>query len=108
MTVPHRRIDLPNGAYVLLAGSSTGNPPGHTGGMTTNSSTTWVRLVRGAWDSGWHNADTKSIVKIEQWWRCVQTEADICDAWEITTGSAWPPSCPDSAYLKGIDGLGVQ
>lgn len=105
--VPHRRVSLPGGWFVLLAGTSSGNAPGHTGGMTTNASETWVRLVRfenvaAAWDSGWHRAGERSLLKLTRWWEAVERAEDIPDAWDITVGGAWPPPRYDETYFKGV------
>lgn len=105
--VLYRRIFLPDGWSVLLTGTGSGNPPGHTGGMTTNSCETWVRLLRSGggavmWDSGWHRGGERSLTKLTNWWKAVERAADIPDAWDITVGGAWPPPRYDDTYFKGV------
>lgn len=107
--IPHRHIDLPGGAVVLLAGTGGSNPPGHTGGMQTNSCEAWVRLVRGEWDSGWHRAQDRSLVKLAAWWGLAWSDDDIPDVWALTVGGVWPPPRYDDVFYKGVawlDGVG--
>lgn len=82
--------DLPDGWTVELCGSSTGRKPGQTGGMSTNSSTLWCRLIHGEWTTGWHAVCTKSQVRTRQWWLLVESVPDIDVAWSATCDESRP------------------
>lgn len=96
---------LPSGWRVALCSTGSGNPPGHHGGMATCSSEMWCRLVRDAWDSGWHRCGIKSLLKAKAWWDLVESEADIREAWDGCVGGVWPPPRYDDVYFKGREWL---
>jgi hypothetical protein len=107
---------LPNGWHVAICPTSSGNPPGHVGGMATASSELWCRLRNpgkvnpttgpDGWDSGWHRVElSKSLFTVRAWWDLVESEADIREAWLITVGGAYPPPRYDSIYALGVEWL---
>lgn len=107
LAVACRRRDLPGGWRLYLATTGSWAPPG-AGGWAPASSETWLRLVRGEWDSGWHRAElTRSIVRLTQWWSLVERERDIEDAWRITVSDVWPPPRYDESYFRWLAEVGT-
>jgi len=82
------RCFLPDGYAITVCGSSNGSPPDRQRGMSTNSSTAWVRLVGPRFDSGWHCCSHPSAFKARMWWELVATRADFAEAWMLSTGEA--------------------
>ena len=79
-------LTLPTGHVVTLQASGNGSAPDVVGGMSTNSSTLWCRLVRGDLDTGWRQCWDKSAIKVRQWWSLVESEADVAEVWAECTG----------------------
>ena len=79
-------IELPGEYLVTIRTSANGSAPDRQGGMSTQSSTLWVKLVRPNWDSGWHQCHDKSLTKVVRLWKLVASEADIPEAWRESTG----------------------
>ena len=96
-------IPLPSGWCMTLCPTSSGHPPGHTGGMATASSELWCRLAGPAgWDSGWHRVQgSRSVVRAREWWDLVERVEDLRDAWLETVGGPWPPPRYDDVYFRG-------
>lgn len=79
-------IELPGEYLVTIRASANGSAPDRQGGMSTQSGTLWVKLVRPNWDSGWHQCGDKSLTKVVRLWKLVASEADIPEAWREATG----------------------